>query len=126
VPLKPDADWETAKSFCSRVAELIASEDPHHYVTNPRKAKRSGKIFIDYLRNSRGSTSIAPYSARARPGAPVAVPIRWDELSSAKSAAKYSLQSLSKRLTQQKRDPWPDYHATKQCLTSGRIEKVAE
>jgi bifunctional non-homologous end joining protein LigD len=125
VPIKPRARWTAAKAFCANVAKLIAGEDPDRYVASASKAKRSGKIFIDYLRNSRGATSIAPFSARARPNAPVAVPVRWDELSRAGSADKYTLSNLSRRLARQKGDVWDGYNTTRQQLTEDRVNDVA-
>ena len=79
-PLTPGHDWETHKDFSKRFAEALSMTEPDRFVANMSKAKRKGRIFIDYLRNQRGSTAVLPYSARARAGAPVAVPIAWDEL----------------------------------------------
>ena len=80
VPLVPKADWEEVKSFCQDFAELLARTDPSRFVANMSKAKRKGRMFIDYLRNGQGATAICPWSTRARPGAPCAVPVTWDEL----------------------------------------------
>ncbi len=79
-PLTPKADWETVKSFSKAVAERIVRESPEEYIATMSKEKRKGKIFIDYLRNGRGATSIAAYSTRGRLGAPVSTPVSWDEL----------------------------------------------
>ncbi|QIG78905.1 DNA ligase D [Stakelama tenebrarum] len=80
VPLAPRAHWPEVKSFAERFARAIAQSEPDRFTANLKKASRKGKIFIDYLRNQRGSTAVLPYVARARPGAPVAVPVTWSEL----------------------------------------------
>ncbi|WP_431855850.1 non-homologous end-joining DNA ligase [Azospirillum sp.] len=81
LPIEPAADWDTAKAFAHGVAVRLAEREPDRYTTNPLKEARKGRIFLDHLRNSRGATAVAAYSTRARPGAPVATPLRWDELS---------------------------------------------
>lgn len=91
VPLAPGHDWETHKDFARRFAEAMAMAEPERFVATMSKAKRKGRIFIDWLRNQRGSTAIVPYSARARDGAPVAVPIAWDELGGFDNAHPYSI-----------------------------------
>jgi bifunctional non-homologous end joining protein LigD len=80
MPLKPKADWDRVKGFAREFAQAIAQAEPALYTATLSKKARKGKIFIDYLRNGRGSTAIAPYSTRARPGASVAMPIEWDAL----------------------------------------------
>lgn len=91
VPLRRGHDWETHKDFARRFAEALSLAEPERYVATMSKAKRKGRIFIDWLRNQRGATAVLPYSVRARPGAPVAVPIAWDELDRAKDAHPLSL-----------------------------------
>jgi bifunctional non-homologous end joining protein LigD len=81
------------------------------------KAKRRGKVFVDYLRNQRGATAIASYSTRARPGAPVATPVAWDELSVQLKADAYRVANLPKRLQSLRTDPWAGFFATRQSLT---------
>jgi bifunctional non-homologous end joining protein LigD len=80
VPLSPGHSWDAHKDFSKRFAEALSLAEPERFTANMSKAKRKGRIFIDYLRNQRGSTAILPYAARARSGAPVAVPIAWGEL----------------------------------------------
>lgn len=113
VPIHPTVEWPAAKAFCRAVAAAMEEAEPDKYVVAMAKAKRKGRIFIDYLRNDRGSTAIAPYSTRARPGAPVAAPITWDELARTKSAAAYDVKSMTRR----KADPWKGYFKLKQSLT---------
>jgi len=88
VPLTPGADWPAVKSFASRFAEALALAHPDRFTATMSKAKRKGRIFIDWLRNQRGSTAVLPYSARARAGAPVAAPVSWTELRSIDTAAR--------------------------------------
>ena len=91
VPLDPGHSWEVHKNFAKRFAEALALTEPERFVATMSKAKRKGKIFIDWLRNQRGSTAVLPYSARAREGAPVAVPIAWGELAEFKDAHPWSI-----------------------------------
>ncbi len=91
VPLTPGHDWETHKDFSKRFAEALSIAEPERFVATMSKARRKGRIFIDWLRNQRGSTAVLPYSARARPGAPVAVPISWDELDGVERPNIYSI-----------------------------------
>ena len=91
VPVDPGHSWDAHKDFSKRFAEALSLSEPDRYVATMSKAKRKGKIFIDYLRNQRGSTAIMPYSARARENAPVAVPIGWDALAEVKSAGAWTI-----------------------------------
>jgi bifunctional non-homologous end joining protein LigD len=90
-PLVPGHTWDVHKDFAKRFAEALSLAEPDRFVANMSKAKRVGKIFIDYLRNQRGATAVLPYSARARPGAPVAVPIAWGELAAQEHAHPFSI-----------------------------------
>ena len=98
VPLRRTAEWETVTFFTRTIASHLAAKHPDRYVATMSKAKRKGKIFIDWLRNDRGSTAVAPYSIRARKGAPVAVPVTWQELSRLKSANAFDIGKALKRL----------------------------
>jgi bifunctional non-homologous end joining protein LigD len=109
VPLCPQADWDTVKAFARMVVEQHARDEPSLFTTNMSKSKRRGKIYLDYLRNARGSTAIANYSPRARPGAPAAVPLRWDELSPAVRSDHYTVETLQRRLGALKADPWEGF-----------------
>jgi len=91
VPLSPGHDWDAHKDFAKRFAEALSLAEPERFVATMSKAKRKGRIFIDWLRNQRGSTAVAPYSARARDRAPVAVPIGWDELDGFADAHPFSI-----------------------------------
>ncbi|WP_242095985.1 DNA ligase D [Sphingomonas sp. CROZ-RG-20F-R02-07] len=89
VPLTPEAEWPQVKDFADRFARALAGAEPERFVAVMAKAKRKGRIFIDWLRNQRGATAIMPYSARARAGAPVAAPVSWTELRDLDTAARY-------------------------------------
>ena len=96
VPLTPGHGWDAHKDFSRRFAEAMTMAEPERFVATLSKAKRKGKIFIDYLRNQRGSTAVMPYSARARPGAPVAVPVTWDELKDLASPHEWSIDDAAR------------------------------
>ncbi len=98
VPLTPGHDWDMHKDFASRFAQALSAAEPDRFVATMSKAKRKDKIFIDWLRNQRGSTAVLPYSARARAGAPVAIPIDWDELDDMKDAHPFSIGDAGKLL----------------------------
>ncbi len=88
------ADWDSAKSFAQGIALAMAADDPQRYVAKITKSLRKGRIFVDYLRNSLEQTSIAAYSTRARAGAPVSVPVSWQELARTTSAHQYTFRDL--------------------------------
>ena len=115
LPIAP-TPWERAKEFAKTVAEAMEADEPDRYVATATKAKRNKRIFIDYLRNSREATAVAPYSTRARPGAPVSVPIDWSELNSLKSANQYTVQNLVQRMSRLRKDPWASIGRTNQRL----------
>lgn len=117
VPINPRRErWDTVKAFSRRVADALVAKNPSLYVANMSKAARKGKIFVDYLRNDRGSTSIAPYSTRAKPGAPVSVPLTWDELTPAVHSDHFEVGNISQRLDSLRRDPWNGIATLKQSL----------
>jgi len=88
-PIAPRAEWPEVKNFTHRLAHTVAQNDPDHFTAALPKAQRKGRIFVDYLRNQRGATSVMPYSARARPGAPVATPISWPEMETIESPSRF-------------------------------------
>jgi bifunctional non-homologous end joining protein LigD len=92
VPLKPQAEWPVVRDFAERFARALSAAEPDRFLAVMTKAKRKGKIFIDYLRNGRGATAIMPYAARAREGAPVAAPVSWTELRNLDSAHPWSVR----------------------------------
>ncbi|MGQ0588552.1 MAG: DNA ligase D, partial [Sphingosinicella sp.] len=92
VPLTPEAEWPQVKDFAQRFAMALAEAEPGRFTAALSKAKREGRIFIDYLRNQRGATAIMPYSARARAGAPVAAPVNWDELDGFDGGGRFTVK----------------------------------
>ncbi len=120
VPTTP-IPWDPAKDFARGIAEAMTADDPSRYTATVKKSARQKRIFVDYLRNSREATAVAPYSTRARPGAPVSVPITWEELGSLGSASRHTVLNLQQRLAKLRKDPWADIGKIKQSLpTEGR------
>ncbi len=117
LPLRRDIDWDHLKNFAQAVALLTVENDPDRFTANPLKKERKGKIFVDYLRNARGSTAVAAYSVRARAGAPVAMPVRWEELERGFKPARYDLKTVPKLLRARRGDPWGEIGAVKQSIS---------
>ncbi|MDD4047069.1 MAG: non-homologous end-joining DNA ligase, partial [Tissierellia bacterium] len=113
VPLKPTAYWDKFHDFAKQTAEVMENKWPDRYTSNVRKAKRKGKIFIDWIRNARGATSIAPYSLRARKGAKVSMPIFWDELY---TVAPDGINLEDALIRIEGKDPWEDFFQNTQML----------
>jgi len=121
------ADWDAGKTFAQAVAFAMAADDPKRYVAKMAKSLRAGKVFIDYLRNSLEQTSVAAYSTRARAGAPVSVPVTWEELGRTKDAHQYTVLNLGKRLGSLKRDPWQDIGRLRQKLPdAGAVSRQSD
>ena len=110
-----DADWDTVKLYTQRLAASMSADNPKLYLAKMTKALRQGRIFIDYLRNSREATAIAPYSSRARPGAPVSAPVTWERLPRTTGGHDFSVRDLKKRL---KEDAWAEIGKVRQKLPS--------
>jgi bifunctional non-homologous end joining protein LigD len=109
-------DWDTTKTFVQAFAQAMAADAPDRYVAKMTKSIRKGKIFVDYLRNSLEQTSVAAYSTRARAGAPVSVPVSWQELARTTGGNQYSVLTVMKRLNGLKQDPWHDLAKVRQKL----------
>jgi bifunctional non-homologous end joining protein LigD len=109
-PIKPKADWPAVKAFTKAMADSMAADSPDRYVSTIPKARRRGKILIDYLRNQRGMTAVAAYSTRARPGASVSMPLAWEELTSEIGPAYFTTRNAPARLSSSA-DPWADFRA---------------
>jgi bifunctional non-homologous end joining protein LigD len=112
IPIVPNIDWDSAKSFCRTIAHSLA-EKSDVFVVNMRKDLREGKIYLDYNRNDRSATAVAPYSTRARPGAAVSMPISWNELGKVKSADQFRLPAVRGYLAERKKDPWADFERSR-------------
>jgi bifunctional non-homologous end joining protein LigD len=118
VPLTGGDDWNGARAFCRALAATMAHESPEKYVDVANKARREGRIFIDYLRNARGATSVASYSLRARPGAPIAVPLPWSALPRLRSAAPYRFSTIRRNL-KRVAGAWDGIDQVRQALPRG-------
>ena len=116
LPVEPTAEWREVKSFAKGVSAEMAADSPDKYLTKISKAERAGRIFIDYLRNDPTSTAVAPYSTRSRPGAPVATPLRWDELTSNLDPKGFTIRTVPGRIARQRSDPWAEMLELRQRL----------
>lgn len=126
VPLQRVHTWDEVKTFSTSLAEHLERLIPERFVATMSRAKRKGKIYVDYLRNSQGATAVAAFSTRARPGAPVSVPLAWDELSIDLRSDSFTLVNLPARLHRLPKDPWAEYGATKQRLTKTMRLRLTE
>jgi bifunctional non-homologous end joining protein LigD len=115
-PLVPGPDWPACATFARTFAEALEREAPDAFISTMSKARRRGRIFIDHLRNVRGSTSVAAYSTRAREHAPVSTPLAWDELDARMRSDRYTVVTLGRRLRSLRADPWARYWKLKQRL----------
>ena len=118
VPLTPRADWDTVKGFSQALVQHLARTIPDRFVAKSGGSNRIGKIFVDYIRNGLGATTAVAFSARARPGLGVSMPVAWDALSSLKSGSQWTIANAREYLSFEKSDPWADYSSTKQTLTA--------
>lgn len=123
-PLQPDLEWPDVKAFCHGFAQKLETREPDRFVTNMAKAKRKGRMFVDYLRNERGATAVSPWSTRSRDGAPVAMPVGWSELRKIEAANRFSVAEAAARAA--KADPWKGYFAVKQTITEAMLHGVAD
>ncbi|KQZ67764.1 MULTISPECIES: DNA ligase D [unclassified Lysobacter] len=116
VPIQRGPDWAAVKHFCEAFADAMVERTPLRYVATASKAKRQGRIFIDWLRNARGATSVASWSLRARAGAPVAMPLRWDELARVGAPNAFDLAKAQRRAARLRADPWEGFASARQRL----------
>jgi len=126
VPLTPHADWSQCLEFSRALSERFERADPDLYTTAFAKAGRERKILIDYLRNNRTNTSIAAFSTRARKGAPVSVPLTWEELRDSLNPQGFTVATVPARLARLKSDPWLGYWKCRQKLTKQLFRAVRE
>jgi bifunctional non-homologous end joining protein LigD len=124
VPLVRRASWEEFKTLAKSFADAVVREQPKRYIAQSSKVKRAGKIYLDYLRNERGATAIASYSTRARPGANVATPLSWDELSGSWRPKRFNTRSVPERLETMKHDPWQGFFEARQTITKAMRAEV--
>ena len=122
VPVVPRADWATAKAFARDVAAWLARDAPGRFTATLARSARPGRIFVDYLRNGRGATAVAAYSTRARPGAPVATPLAWEELGSLAGGDAYRVDTVLRRLDAGA-DPWAGMDAAARPLEASKPKR---
>jgi bifunctional non-homologous end joining protein LigD len=121
-PVKPKAEWPAVKAFTKAIADAMAADSPERFVSTITKAKRHGKVLIDYLRNQRGMTAVAAYSTRARPGAAVSMPLAWEELAPEIGPAYFTIRNAPARLSSVA-DPWGGFRAAAAPIEEGKKGK---
>jgi bifunctional non-homologous end joining protein LigD len=124
VPIAPKLEWEAVREFSKWVAERFVASHPDRFTSNMAKRARVGRIFIDYLRNSRGATAIAAYSPRARQGAPVATPLFWEEVENGVKPDRFTVATVPERLFRLDSDPWAEMRKLRQSI-SARMRREA-
>lgn len=125
VPITRHAGWDEVKDFSKAFAQHVAAVLPDRFTAKMGPQNRRGKIFVDYLRNSRGASTVAAYSARARPGISVSVPVGWDELPGTTGAAQWTIGTLRARLDRLAGDPWDGYRDVRQRVTARMRARLA-
>jgi bifunctional non-homologous end joining protein LigD len=124
VPLARQAGWDEVKAFAQAAAQHMASTLPDRFSAKMGAQNRRSRIFIDYLRNNRGSSTVVAYSPRARPGMGVSVPLAWDEVEGTTGGAQWTVENLHERLDALHTDPWAEYARTKQRITREMQERL--
>lgn len=122
IPIEPQFTWDAIKNFIHIFVEYLEKKKPNQYISKMTKAKRGGKIFVDYLRNQRSATAIGAYSTRSRIHAPVSVPLDWDELSNSRRDNTFTIKNVPGRLKNLKHNPWSEFWKIKQQLPLKNIE----
>ncbi len=125
-PVKPKAAWPAVKAFTKAIADSMAADSPDRYVATIAKAKRRGKILVDYLRNQRGATAVCAYSTRARPGAAVSMPVGWDELEAGLGPASFTVLNAPARLAALSADPWAGFREAAAPIEPAKGRRRAE
>jgi bifunctional non-homologous end joining protein LigD len=125
IPLQPRHDWEAVKGFARAIAEHLARKMPDRFTASAAKARRADRVFVDYLRNGEAASAIAAYSARARPGAPVSMPIEWDDLDRDVRGSRYNVGNVPGLLAARRKDPWAGYARSARRLTA-KMAKALE
>jgi len=122
VPIDRRNEWADVKDYAQGVAAAMAADQPARYTATMSKQRRTNRIFIDYLRNGRGATAIAPYSARARDGATVATPLFWEEVEKGVKPDAFTVATVPARLRKIKADPWAEMPKLRQSI-SARVRR---
>jgi bifunctional non-homologous end joining protein LigD len=124
VPIEPLRAWDEAKEFCKAIAELLVRTFPDRFTSKMTKSTRTGRIFVDYLRNAENATAIAAYSARAKANAPVAMPIAWEQLKTDLRFAHFNVKNVPALLRRRRNDPWAALAKVRQQLTDAMLRQV--
>ena len=126
IPLEPARDWDEAKEFCRGVAEMLVRAFPDRFTAKLTKSRRTGLIFIDWLRNVEGATAVSAYSVRAKANAPVSMPIDWSEFTKKDLRFDhFNVRNVPALVDKRKRDPWERLPRVRQTLTDAMLEKVS-
>jgi bifunctional non-homologous end joining protein LigD len=129
VPLVPERGWKELEEFTRLVAQRLARDEPRTFTANMAKARRKGKVYVDYLRNVRGANAVGPFSTRARAGAPVSFPLGWDELDRLSGAADFTVAEVPLRVVERPSgsaaDPWARYREVKQRVPASLLRDLA-
>lgn len=123
VPIAPTKTWNIVKNFSRAIAESIVREAPEQFIATMSKARRRGKIFIDYLRNNRTATAVSAYSPRARSGATVSMPLRWEDLDK-DMRTQFTIRNAPEHLALRGDDPWQDYNEARRPLTETLLREL--
>jgi bifunctional non-homologous end joining protein LigD len=118
VPLTPRLDYDAVKSFSRAFVRHLAKTIPERFSATSGSSNRIGRVYVDYLRNGKGQTTVAAFSARARPGMGVSMPVSWEQLSALKGGAQWTVLTAREYLSFQSQDPWADFWSTRQSLAS--------
>jgi bifunctional non-homologous end joining protein LigD len=117
IPISRRSSWDDVAAFTRAVAYRMASDSPKKYIAKASKAARKGLIFVDWMRNTRGATAVAAWSTRARPGAPISVPVDWSAIDELESGDQFTFASIQDLVRKRRRDPWADLLKSRQRLT---------
>jgi bifunctional non-homologous end joining protein LigD len=124
VPLTPADDWSVCLAFARAIADALMRREPSRFTTRFTKAGRERLLLVDYLRNNRTNTSIAAYSTRAKPQAPISVPLAWNELMPSRAPDRWTLLTVPGRLARLRCDPWTAFWTTRQRIPRAAIQAL--
>ena len=125
VPLAPRDGWDTVKDFSQAVVQHLAKTIPDRFVAKSGPSNRVGRVFVDYLRNGHGATTAVAFSARARPGLGVSIPVSWEALPSLESGTQWTVANARDALSFESKDPWAGYRRSRQTVTAA-MKRLAE
>jgi bifunctional non-homologous end joining protein LigD len=126
IPIERRTSWDDVRVFTRGIAEEFAARWPHRFTAVMSKKKRSGRIYLDFLRNAPNATAIAPYSTRARPHAPVATPLAWEELEASRERPWHDIDTVRSRSAGRQPDPWAEMGSVRQTLTRAMIREFVK